>query len=83
MIETMTGKTLTVNGSFDIAELKERIRQLDGTPVDLQQFTTVQNLWKIAPFWMVGGRQFISNGSAVNRESCVGIIALYRVGGVE
>jgi hypothetical protein len=38
MIETMTGKTLTVNGSFDIAELKERIRQLDGTPVDLQQF---------------------------------------------
>jgi hypothetical protein len=38
MIETMTGKTLTVSGVSDVAELKERIRRLDGTPVHLQRF---------------------------------------------
>ena len=35
----MTGKTLSMKGSFNIGVLKEQIQQLDGTPAHLQQFT--------------------------------------------
>jgi hypothetical protein len=38
----MTGKTVSVDGDYgtlSVAALKGRMQQLDGTPVQLQQFT--------------------------------------------